>query len=117
MGEEITPLVAVALWLLHVDMSQAEELDRFVFEGYVGGLQDAGWRGDARAARLGYAVAFALRSGILQTGLSVLLDECSHERWERVMGHSMEEMADRQVECFRFHLGLADEARGLMEEV
>src|SRR5690349_10942871 len=39
----------------------AERLDQVVFEGYLGGLHAAGWRGEVALVRLGFAAAIALR--------------------------------------------------------
>ena len=60
-GEEIAPLVAATLGFCEVEIAQAQELDNIVFDGYLTGLRDAGWHGDARIVRFGYTVASALR--------------------------------------------------------
>ena len=51
-GEEIAPLVTASLVFLDVDVTHARELDNIVFNGYLNGLRDAGWRGDERQLRL-----------------------------------------------------------------
>lgn len=45
-GEELEPLICRSLDFGDIEMSQAGELDRIVFAGYLDGLSDAGWQGD-----------------------------------------------------------------------
>lgn len=115
-GEEIVPLVSGGLLFGDLELDKAPELDTIVFDGYVEGLREAGWRGDRRMVRFVYTAASALRYGIgyPQLELPVLLDESRHAWAEQLMGRPMEEVADQDAECRRFLLGLADEARGLL---
>jgi hypothetical protein len=115
-GEEIAPLVIASGTLMEIEMAELPELDGIVFDGYLEGLRDAGWRGDPRAARFGYAAGAALRYGVANTGanVSMLMDGSQHARWEQVFGCPVEHVADLWMEAGRFMLSLADEARGLM---
>src|SRR5439155_4390297 len=62
-GEEIAPLVWGSLGFRDVPIEQAQELEALVFNSYLDGLRDAGWNGDARLVRFGYAAASVLRYG------------------------------------------------------
>jgi hypothetical protein len=79
-------------------------LDGLVFEHYVAGLRDAGWHGDPRLVRLGYAVWAIAAPVIAQTFLSLVTnaDQTPPER-----------IAVR-AEGLLYLLDLADEARALM---
>jgi hypothetical protein len=118
-GEEIAPLVGASFLFFEVELGQAQELDEIVFEGYLHGLRDAGWRGDPRAVRLGYTAASALRYPIggLGEGLRSVLDESLHVGLEQTLGRSIEEIMDHLAELGRFSRGLADEARELLDIV
>jgi hypothetical protein len=59
LGEDLWKFVFVTLLFLRAPCAPAE-LDLAAFAGYVAGLRDAGWDGDARIARLGYCAHAAL---------------------------------------------------------
>ncbi|MGH8245782.1 MAG: phosphotransferase, partial [Gammaproteobacteria bacterium] len=75
-GEEIVSLVIATLGFREVEFGRAQELEAIVFDGYLRGLRDAGWRGDAGLVRLGYTVAAPLRYclGGTRNLLPILLD-------------------------------------------
>jgi hypothetical protein len=118
-GEEPVPLVAASLIVRAVTMDEALELDKMVFDGYLKGLREAGWAGDQKSARLGYAAASAMRYSFIfaRQWVNLAQDESLGARWERTIGISMEEWADVARELTRFLLGLADEARGLVDSL
>jgi len=60
-GAELVALVWVSLVFQEADFAMAHELDQIVFEGYIAGLRDSGWRGDPKQVRLGYTAAIGLR--------------------------------------------------------
>jgi aminoglycoside/choline kinase family phosphotransferase len=62
-GEEIANLLAASLIWFEYDATEAKGLDEAIFAGYLGGLREAGWHGDAQLVRLGYTFACALRWG------------------------------------------------------
>jgi hypothetical protein len=115
-GEELVPLVAASLGE-DVPIDRAVELDKVAFDGYLEGLRQAGWGGDQRIVRLGYAAASAMRyTFILVTiWLNIARDESREARWERTVGVSIEDWADHGRELTRFLLGLAAEARELLD--
>lgn len=118
-GEELVCFVSLALYFPHMPPDQANQLDQQVFAGYIDGLRDAGWSGDAQLARLGYTCAMVLRglAGVKQDIL-LMLDPNRHDFLRREQGReSMEEIADffAAVRCFRL-LQMAAEARQLLSE-
>jgi hypothetical protein len=60
-GAELVALVAGSLGFWEVPAEQVKELDRLCFKGYLQGLRDAGWKGDPKLVRIGYAVSLLLR--------------------------------------------------------
>ena len=115
-GHEIAPLVFFSLSWSRVDIAEADELDQRVFAGYVSGLQEAGWQGDPRTVRLGYAASLALRYGSLCTRMPLRysLDESGQTWVEQVGGRRTGEVLDHFAAVHRFLLDRADEARGLL---
>jgi hypothetical protein len=114
-GEEIVPLVMASAAFMDVDMSDLPELDAIVFDGYLQGLRQAGWQGDARLARLGYAAASPLRYGFgARFWVETARDESRQARFERAIGMPIEAWADSFGVWNRFLVARAEEARGLL---
>jgi hypothetical protein len=117
-GMEIRALIGSTLEWREVRMSQAKELDEIVFEGYLEGLRDAGWRGDPREARLGLTAEWPLTGLIiLPWGLSTLPDESRYAEVEQMLGFPFAEWVDHWAETMRLSLQRAREARELMDEL
>jgi hypothetical protein len=116
-GEELVCFVSLSLYSPRIPLAQAERLDRTLFDGYLDGLRDAGWTGDARLVRLGYTCAMALRglAGVKQD-LLLVLDEAWRARSRRGSRfESLEDLADFWADLRRFRLlKMAEEARGLL---
>lgn len=109
-GEEIAPLVASSLNFLEFDSAQAKALDQVVFEGYLEGLRDTGWRGDPRAVRSTYAVASILRYSIGVSGVAFMVaDESERGLLEQIFGHPLEELLEVWANTNRFLFHLTDE--------
>ena len=66
-GEDLAGLVSADLALREVDPAQGDALDKVVFSGYMDGLRDIGWQGDADLVRFGLVIRLPLHCG---TGLS-----------------------------------------------
>jgi len=102
-GEEIAPLVAASLNFLDFDIAQARALDQVVFEGYLEGLREAGWRGDPQAVRSTYAAASILRYCIGVSGVAFMIADESHRSLlEQIFGHPLEELVDVWEKTNRF---------------
>lgn len=115
-GEEIVPLVLASVLFLEVDLAQAGELEDIVFQGYLEGLRDAGWRGDPRQARLGYtAASLRYRFADLWRSLPVLLDESQHALAQQIFGRTVGEVCDHWAQVGSLVDRLTDEARELMD--
>ena len=116
LGHELAPLVFFVLDWARVDRTEAGELDECAFAGYLRGLQDAGWQGDPRTVRFGYAASLALRFGLRFIGrmLRFVLDERQHS-WTGPAGEmTTEELMGHSAGVQRFLLDRADEARRLL---
>jgi hypothetical protein len=110
-GQEIWNLVVSTLEWRGVELSDAKELDRIVFDGYLDGLHDAGWRGDPLEVRLGEWA----RPQLVSPGLiAILLDESRHAWLERLFGLTIEEFADHWASKERCLSDWETEARELL---
>jgi hypothetical protein len=120
-GEEIGPLILASLAFFEIELTNAQALDRLVFDSYLEGLHDAGWRGDPQVVRFGYAASSALRFGLgimaALLDLTLNFDESKGEWVEQVFGCSIETKADHDAAIHRFLLDRADEARALLDAV
>ena len=111
-GEEIAPLVAASLNFLDFDIAQARALDQIVFEGYLEGLREAGWRGDPHAVRSTYAASSILRYCIGVSEVAFMIaDESQHILLKQAFGHPVEELVDVWAKTDRFLYKLAEETR------
>jgi len=116
-GAEIVSLVQATLIFRELPMVQATELDGVAFEGYLRGLRDAGWHGEARRVRLGFTAAISLRRlAMIGYMLPEILGESPHPRppMEEVLGMSIDECADHVARYGQFVETLAQEARELL---
>jgi hypothetical protein len=111
-GEELVPLVIASCFFVEFNIENIRELDRVVFEAYLEGLVDAGWRGDTRLARLGFTVGSAMLWGLGY----VWFDPPAEYIPEIEENHnmSMDEIRLLKKHVNSFVLDLADEARQLM---
>ncbi|MCY4018801.1 MAG: phosphotransferase [Chloroflexi bacterium] len=118
LGEELVALVAVSAYYEGLTYSECGELDRAVFAGYLDGLAEAGWRGDARLPRLGYTCAMVLRglAGVKQD-IDLLNDaDCHQQLLDNHQKQHIGEVADFYAEVRRFRLlEMAAEARALLK--
>jgi hypothetical protein len=109
-GEEIVPLVSASVTLADADPGQVRELGEEAFAGYVAGLRDAGWTGDAGLARLGYTAGM-IRYGLVAWAVIVLTEPETAALAHRAWGRTVEDVLDRLAALQRYTLDLADEAR------
>jgi hypothetical protein len=118
-GLEAGLLVSTSLLFGDADAASCRELDAAVFASYVNGLRAAGWRGDPRDARLGYA-AFAAAywgSGALSTALQAATtdDPAVRTGLEGWMRMPIEAAGEQLAHLGRYLLDLADEAAVLLD--
>lgn len=95
-GEEINLLIPSPFFRFEADMGEAERHERVVFDGYLQGLRDAGWRGDWKTVRFGYTASAALRTAFIAPMLDCIGDEARRAEEERRWGRPIEQiMAQR----------------------
>jgi hypothetical protein len=115
-GTEIVSLVWVTLAFGDIEAASAQQLDETVFEGYMSGLRDGGWRGDERHVRLGFTAAAALRRlGTIGYVTPWILDETRHADVEALARRPLGDWIDNFAEAGRYIEALADQARELMD--
>ena len=119
-GQEAGTSTALDLLFLEIPVDQAQRLDEMIFESYVSGLRDAGWRGDARLARLGYTAGAALDFGINWTASSsewIIDDEERLAVVESLLGHKIAEVLEQYAQTLPFLLDLGEDALRLAKLV
>lgn len=99
-GEELAWLVWASYFMFEVDPTEIDQLEAATFEQYVAGLRDAGWQGDEREVRIGYALGSAFRNATA-LGLDTVLDAEQRSGIEQVSGRSLEECLDRWADVNR----------------
>ena len=116
-GEELAPLVLAGIAFFEVEPSIMGDLEQVAFDAYLEGLRDAGWQGDPRIVRLGYAASAALQfgPGCAVPVMTFYLDPAVQQIMSQLFDVSAEEAADRASAIFAHVLDLADEARQLMD--
>jgi hypothetical protein len=115
-GADIATLVSGSLRKGDFSAEQAAQLDSAVFEGYLAGLRQAGWTGDAGIARLGYATSLALRCWFVRDTLRNLSDPDVPPIFGRARHVPPGEVLHAFVLITRFLLDRADEARWLLRD-
>jgi hypothetical protein len=85
-GEDPGNFVPDAILDGFVDANQADELERVVWDGYLAGLADAGWKGDERAVRFAFAATPWLKYEWLKPAVaSGTVDAETVARWEATL--------------------------------
>jgi hypothetical protein len=117
-GAELVPLVAASIGFFEISADKVMEMDRLCFEGYLQGLRDAGWNGDPKLVRTGYAVSLMLRYPIAgQVGevLPKLLSEEGRSRMEAAFENkSADELEKSDPAIVAYYQSLLPEAMKLM---
>lgn len=104
-------VVASALWY-EAEIGELPALAEACLAGYCAGLADAGWAGDARLVRVGFAVGAALRYGPTgPIGFRLRYPEMGAAA-ARAAGHDPGESAARMGAGLRFALDQLDAVRG-----
>jgi hypothetical protein len=118
LGQPLSELVFTSLILCQGTMPGAEVLDQQVFEGYLEGLRDTGWRGDPRLVRLGFAASAVWHAAILLPGfIQRTLEEREPSAVEQRWGRSLEDLLQYWAEVMEVLLVVVDEARRLIKTV
>jgi hypothetical protein len=114
-GEELVALVIASCFYSEFNIENIRELDRVLFEAYLEGLVDAGWRGDSRLARLGFTAGSAMLWGLGYVWFDPPAEYIPEI--EQTDGRSIDEIRLAKKHVNSFVLDLADEARQLMVEL
>jgi len=111
-GEEIATTFSVTLQFLDCDAQDVELLDKFIYEGYLAGLRDAGWSGKSELVRFGFTASAALFMALGGAGawLPALMDEKEVQEIEDYLGHPIEKVVHQWSMMQAYLLNLADEA-------
>jgi hypothetical protein len=117
-GSELATLVGLTGHLFGgIRPDQLPRLADACFQGYLDGLSDVGWSGDASLARLGFTASLALRYGVTQGSMWIVLPNEASRRLragvEQSLGHTAEEILDRGAQMLGYVLDRADEALAL----
>lgn len=105
------------IWF-RVDAQEARRFGELAFAGYLAGLRRAGWQGDERLVRFGFAASSALRWGI--PGVFWLRGTIAPpyvEKWSAWWGKPLDFMLMQWALVTDYLLELADEAFVLAKEV
>jgi len=113
-GADIATLVSGSLRKGDFPAQHTSQLDSVVFDGYLAGLRQAGWTGDARIARSGYATSLALRCWFVRDTLRNLSDPDARPIFGRARHVAPGEVLRAFALVTRFLLDRADEARALL---
>jgi len=116
-GEELVQLVWCNLYYFNIGLDEVDELEKYIFEKYLEGLSQAGWKGDPRLVRLGYAASATLRWALSVPGLGLALDESRYGLEEQLWNRPIEQIiAHRAAMTYRL-LDLADEVGRLVADL
>jgi hypothetical protein len=114
-GEDLAQLIAGTLWRFAVPLQGATTLDQAAYAGYLDGLHESGWHGDARAVRLACCAASALLLGFTGPALIPMLDGPGRDATEGLWGRPINELVAHRAALTRFLLDRAEEAYDLLD--
>jgi hypothetical protein len=112
-GAELAPLIGAAFGLGKFPSSQAQELDRACFDGYLEGLRLAGCQPDPRQVRLGYVLTVMLRyvfGATVGEALPGLLDERTRQHWVDGLGTTDEKAGESDAGIVAYYQSISMEA-------
>lgn len=118
-GEELAQLVVASLFFFETVGMTPRELEAVCFAGYITGVRDAGWVGDERLVRLGFAIDAALRHplGLLRVIVPLVSESTRRTVVEDRFGRPLEEVVAVWADLWPFQIALAEEARGLLRAI
>lgn len=115
-GEEMAQLALGALD--EIEGVAAAEVDQAVFSGYLEGLREMGWPGDAQVVRFGFVASFVFRVGLmLLWSLSQAIERSPLDGRNEVEGPSVAEPIEGSAKQARLVLASAGEAYELLGAV
>ncbi len=118
-GEDLAQLVMGSLFFFEVQGITPHEFDATCFTSYMAGLRAAGWAGDEKQVRLGYAAAASLRHtvGLLHLLCPAISDPLQQPAIEELFGNPLGAVVKGWAELWPFQFRLAEEARRLLHTI
>jgi hypothetical protein len=117
LGTELVALVLGSVGLYKIPVDRIEDLDQRCFESYLQGLRDAGWSGDPKLVRMGYAITSLLRypiGGSVGELLPTLLDQEGRSQLQTSLDKSADEMEKTDPALLAYYQRLIPEALKLL---
>jgi hypothetical protein len=115
LGDDLATFVLqTVLWFQGVAPGDLKEFAEEMEAAYIEGLQQVGWHGDERVLRATCGIAMGLRALYRPQMERVADDPIQRDRWERVMGHPMEEIAECCAAVRQYAFRRAEEAAFLL---
>lgn len=115
-GEEIVPLITMCA---AGPVSDPRPIEAVVLDGYLAGLAEAGWHGDPRLVRLGYAATAPLRYSLSTASILAItiLQGDGVGLLEQRRGQPIARIVEQDAAFVTYLLDLADEARMLIADL
>jgi hypothetical protein len=116
-GAELVALVPGSIGMFEIPVDQIGELDQSCFESYLKGLREAGWSGDPKLVRMGYAITCLLRYPIgasVGDALPRLLNQESRFKMEDTFDKSADELEKTDPALTAYYQRLIPEAMKLL---
>jgi hypothetical protein len=115
-GAEAVPLVCGSIGFFEVPYHLAKRLDQVVFDGYVEGLRDAGWRGSRRDIRFSFVLTALLRY-VIAGSIGEMFAQATageYSRLEAALDRSMDQVIEHSNDQIAYYQALAVEALRLL---
>jgi len=116
-GAELVALVPGSIGMFEIPVDKIGELDQSCFESYLQGLREAGWSGNPKLVRMGYAITCLLRYPVgasVGDGLPRLLDQESRFKLEDTFDKSADELEKTDPALVAYYQKLIPEAMKLL---
>jgi hypothetical protein len=115
LGTDLVSLVYAGIFLGPIHVSEVGRLTRLALEGYLQGLDDAGWQGAPELVRFAFNVSVFYRyliGTIIGDGLEGLINAAAYPIVEQFMGKSIEQVADVLADLNAWSLACFEDALG-----
>ena len=113
-GAELSKLLSQTVNFFGLSADALPALDARLFDHYVTGLKDEGWRGDERDVRFAYTAASAARLVVrTATAVELALNPRARAGFERAAGLPFAALAGKFKGTLPYYLSLVDEAERL----
>ncbi len=102
-GAELVALINMGMGAGPIPFSEREHLTALAMDGYMQGLEDAGWHGNPDLVRYAYCVGTAYRTPIatmIGGSLDMYLSGAMVPMIEQMLGMSIEQFADRSAAAY-----------------